>query len=107
MLEALALAPLAALRFPDGVVPIAAGLDELDERAVADRRGIEREGLELGRVRAPLVVVRPGLLVGAHREGPAVDLDVCGKLAPFRRRLVPERVLEAAQLEGLQHRLEV
>src|SRR5262249_43226072 len=66
--DVLALAPGPALVAPELSRVVAAVVDERRELAARHGRPVDAEGRMLRLVRLELVVVRPGLVDGAHRE---------------------------------------
>ena len=110
--DVVALLPGPALVRPPLAAPIAAALDEPQERRVGDRRAADPEGGQVGAVARALVVVGEDALRCAERARAARDLDgleagVALGAPRARRRIERGAALQARERDRLQHRLAV
>ena len=106
-LDALAAAPLPALRTPRLARAVAALGHELGELRVRHRRSVDEERRQLHVVRLELAVVRPRLVDGAQGERAVAHVDLLGAARrTIREGRVARGIDEAlAELNRLQHRL--
>jgi hypothetical protein len=109
VLDAALPAPGPPLVAPPPRLAVAAVGDELEIGAVGDGRGVDPERGQVDHVGWPLVVVGPGLGVGAHHERATLHQHLIGvgRRRGRRWRVQADVTVPLGQLEGGQHGLVV